>query len=191
MKILLKIIPGIILAFYPFLVFFSFKFFEPRIVSLLFLLLIFVHFFIVRKSKFSAIFQKYGIIILASILLVLTQIFNQILFVKIYPFLVNLFLLILFSYSLFSPPTIIEKFARIYEKNLLPPEIKYTRNVTIIWCLFFIINGLISLYTSYFSSMKIWVFYNGFLTYILIGTLFGCEYIVRYFFKKKLRNNAN
>lgn len=79
----------------------------------------------------------------------------------------------------------IEKFARIIDKNLPNYAIGYTKNVTKIWCVFFVINASISCYTGVFSSMEIWTIYNGIVAYMLIGLLFTVEYIVRYFFIKK------
>lgn len=174
-----------ILLLYPLLVFVSLKFFEPRIISFLFLGIILTYFSSSRSKNFASKTQKYGMVLIAAIFLIITQIFNDILFIKIYPAFINIFLLILFSYSLFFPPTIIEKFARIYDKNLPNYAIKYTRNVTIIWCIFFILNASISLYTAFFASFDVWTLYNGLISYLMIGTLFSVEFIVRYFFKRK------
>jgi uncharacterized membrane protein len=51
--------------------------------------------------------------------------------------------------------------------------------VTQVWCGFFIVNGVIALFTALFASSALWWFYNGFLAYIFIGLLFAGEYFVR------------
>ncbi len=83
----------------------------------------------------------------------------------------------------------IERFARFHNKNLSSNAVKYTRKVTIIWCIFFVINGLIALYTAFYASLEIWTLYNGLISYVLMGSLFVIEYIVRYFVIKKELNN--
>ncbi len=181
MAIILRLIYILLIILYPIGIFVGLKFFEPRILSLLFLGIIIFHFLSLKKDPNSPRLQKYSIIIIAFIIMVLVQIFNQILFIKIYPVAISLILLIAFSYTLLFPPSMVEKFARLHNKNLPEKAIQYTRKVTIIWCIFFIINGLISLYTAFVSSIEIWTLYNGLISYILMGTLFLGEYIVRHF----------
>jgi uncharacterized membrane protein len=54
----------------------------------------------------------------------------------------------------------------------------YTRKVTQAWCLFFLINGSMSV-MSIFYSEEWWVLYNGFIAYILIGLMLAGEYFIR------------
>jgi acyl-coenzyme A synthetase/AMP-(fatty) acid ligase/3-hydroxymyristoyl/3-hydroxydecanoyl-(acyl carrier protein) dehydratase len=55
----------------------------------------------------------------------------------------------------------------------------YCRKVTLVWCLFFIINGGIAAATVFFASDVLWSLYNGGISYLLIGILFGGELMVR------------
>jgi uncharacterized membrane protein len=88
-------------------------------------------------------------------------------------------MLLLFSWSLLSPPSLIERLARIQHPDLPPEGVIYTRRVTQIWCVFFIVNGSIALVTALWSSFEIWSLYNGLIAYLLMGILFIGEYIVR------------
>lgn len=97
----------------------------------------------------------------------------------LYPVVINAVLAITFYYSLLNPPPIIERLARLTKPNLPEHAIKYTRKVTIVWLCFFIINGLISYYTAFFCELQTWTLYNGLISYILMGTLFAIEYLVR------------
>lgn len=96
-----------------------------------------------------------------------------------YPVAVNTLLFILFFSSLFYTPTIIERLARLSEPELPPSGVAYTRKVTQVWCVFFIINGAIALYTCLHGDLSLWTFYNGGLSYLLIGLLMSIEWIVR------------
>ena len=50
-----------------------------------------------------------------------------------YPTLVNLVLLIVFVHSLFYPPAVITRLARIRVPELPPAGVRYTRKVTMVW----------------------------------------------------------
>ena len=104
---------------------------------------------------------------------------------KLYPSLISLSLLLVFGFSLCQSQTIIEKIARISEPDLAEAGVRYTRRVTYVWCVFFILNGSAALYTALFSSMKIWTLYNGLISYLLMGTLFAVEYSVRIILKRR------
>ncbi|EIC83210.1 hypothetical protein [Serratia sp. M24T3] len=96
-----------------------------------------------------------------------------------YPVVVNALLLLLFGYSLFVSPPIVERLARLSQPDLPPRGVKYTRRVTQVWCAFFIINGSIALFTCLFGDIAVWTLYNGGISYLLIGLLMGIEWTVR------------
>ncbi|CAM2822726.1 hypothetical protein CWB60_06200 [Pseudoalteromonas sp. S327] len=106
--------------------------------------------------------------------------------IRLYPVIVNTVMFFVFAYSLYKGPSIIETFARITEPKLDKRAISYTKNVTKIWCVFFVFNASIALYTSVFTSLDVWAFYNGFIAYIIMGVLFAVEWLVR----KKVKRNA-
>jgi len=101
-----------------------------------------------------------------------------------YPVVVNLLMFILFVQSLFQEKTIIERFARLKEPGLPDYAVVYTRNVTKVWCLFFIVNAGAAFLTA-FISIEVWTLYNGLISYFLAGSLFAVEFIVRVFVKRK------
>jgi uncharacterized membrane protein len=106
--------------------------------------------------------------------------------VRYYPVLVNAALFTVFAASLVSPPTVIERIARLREPELTSAAILYTRRVTIVWTAFFLLNGAAAFYTARFSSLETWALYNGLLAYILIGALFAVELAVRTAVKARL-----
>lgn len=110
--------------------------------------------------------------------------FTNLILLKYYPVIINLGLFILFFSSTFQEKTIIQKFALAVEPDAKPPVMSYTRKLTYIWAAFMFINFLISLATVFMPD-KIWMLYNGFISYILVGIFFGIEYIIRINFKRK------
>ncbi|ALH95181.1 septation protein IspZ [Acinetobacter equi] len=98
---------------------------------------------------------------------------------KLYPVFMSLGALIIFALTLIKPPSMIERFARIVEPDLPHEGVIWTKKVTMVWCLFFLCNSLIATYTVFMTSMEIWVLYNGFISYFLMGILFVVEFILR------------
>ncbi|HJR71133.1 MAG TPA: hypothetical protein VKA43_13915 [Gammaproteobacteria bacterium] len=107
--------------------------------------------------------------------------------VRYYPVLVNGVLLVVFAASLASPPTVIERIARLRDPELPPAAVAYTRRVTIAWTVFFAINGAIALYTAAFAPLTTWALYNGLIAYVLVAVMMAGELAIRFFVKARLR----
>ena len=103
---------------------------------------------------------------------------------KFYPPACNFAFFLIFFISLFSKETIIQKTARLMDGYLTEPVKNYTRRLTYIWCIFTFLNFLISLFTVFLPD-KIWILYNGFISYMLTGSLFVIEYIIRIILRKR------
>ncbi|WHN64792.1 hypothetical protein [Cysteiniphilum sp. QT6929] len=132
-----------------------------------------------------ALFTLSGIGISISLLGMLS---HNIIFIKLYPVAMNIAFLSIFIASLFAKENIIYQFAKKTSRKPLPHFVSaYTRKVTIAWCIFFILNALVSCYSAVFSSLHVWTIYNGLISYILIGAFFVCEFVVRVFVKRKNR----
>ncbi len=118
------------------------------------------------------------------VLALLGSLFKQEGWFTFYPVIVNTLMLGLFSASLWQKQTLIERFARLQEPELPPSGIRYTRTVTKVWCVFFIINGSIAL-TTCFMTLEVWTLYNGLISYLFAGSLFIGEWFVRQWVKRK------
>lgn len=121
----------------------------------------------------------------AMVLVAVAILGNQLLPLKLYPVLVNLGFLAAFGYSLFFPPSMVERFARMREANFPSSAVAYTRRVTQVWCGFFILNGTIAFATAVWTSETIWSLYTGVISYVLMGALFGIEFLVRLRFRRR------
>jgi uncharacterized membrane protein len=109
--------------------------------------------------------------------------------IKLYPVIINLFLLGGFAWTLLKPPTMIFQFATRMDKTIIgsPDEERvcgYCRTVTMVWCGFFAINSAVAAATAFYASDLAWSLYNGLISYALIGVLFLGEMVVRHFFNK-------
>ena len=104
--------------------------------------------------------------------------------VKFYPVVVSVGLLSVFVWSLWFPPTVIERLARLREPDLPAAGVAYTRKVTIIWCGFFVVNALIASATVYAEDW-VWTLYNGLISYLLMGLLLAGEWLFRQHFRSQ------
>ncbi len=98
---------------------------------------------------------------------------------RYYPVLINLAMLGVFASSLIRGPSLIERLARLSEPDLPASGVIYTRRVTQVWCVFFIGNGSIALWTARYASWENWTLYNGLIAYLLMGGLMAGEWILR------------
>ena len=115
----------------------------------------------------------------ALVLVIATFVFNDGLPLKLYPVLVNAALLGVFALSLWRPPTVIERLARLRHPDLPPEGVRWVTNVTKAWCLFFVLNGGIALWTALHASDATWALYNGAIAYVLIGAMLAGEWLLR------------
>lgn len=96
-----------------------------------------------------------------------------------YPVLLSALLLGLFGLSLKFGPPLIERLARLREPQLPERAVRYTRQVTLIWTLFFLANGLVAAALTLWAPLAWWTLYNGLIAYALMGLLFAGEWLVR------------
>jgi uncharacterized membrane protein len=66
----------------------------------------------------------------------------------------------------------------------------YCYKVTVVWVVFFALNGSIAALTVISGSDKIWAIYNCGIANVLMGFLFIGEFIVRKFVQKKIPKAA-
>jgi len=180
MKQWFKALLVLLVIVYPFAVYFGLHYFSPRNIALSLAFLFLLRFILLQPRSIN--FSQ-AIVILLTLLGLgisfLGAISNNEFVMKLYPAAVSLLLFGFFFYSLLSPPTVIQHIAQLKMPKLSNEAIRYTRKVTIVWCVFFVLNGSVALVTALFAPTKIWAIYNGFVAYLLIGLVFVIEFIVR------------
>lgn len=180
MKLLSGAILGAITLAYPLLVYLGLTAFEPRILAALMIVVISgrLLFFKKQESIYTRSFFFAGFVI-AFLIGAYSAIQNSEIGLRIYPVIVNATMLFIFAFSLLKPPSFIEQIARIKHPDLPSTGVRYTRNVTVVWCVFFLVNGAIALWTALYADRSLWALYNGLISYVLMGTLFSIEWLIR------------
>ena len=141
-----------------------------------------------RPMLSSALFLLAGI---------LCFVFNKKIFLKLYSVVISATMLFVFGSSLFFKPNIIFRFACLGDKTIKGSSFEsqvnaYCKKVTVVWCVFFILNGSVSAFTALYDfgndalNDKIWSVYNGGISYVLMGLLFAVEFVVRKMVDKKM-----
>jgi uncharacterized membrane protein len=178
MKQLLTVVAWCLIAAYPLIVFYGLQRLPMHYLGVLLVGLGLVRLVSVRAPQGGALLQYLLAIVLILVVLNAVVADNPNGF-KFYPVVVNLVMLSVFLFSLYRGQPMIERFARLAEPDLPLSAIPYTRKVTIVWCVFFLCNGAMALYTAIAASFEVWVWYNGVLAYLIMGILFGVEWLVR------------
>lgn len=178
MRLMLKLILVVLVFLYPFLIFFGIKLLSLKYLGLL-IILIFSLRLIVLKNSIDKLWV--GITMLGIVLVLLAVFINNITFMLLYPVFISSILFGAFTYSLFQEKSIITKIAIKMSKTELPDyALTYTWYVTLAWCMFFVLNASIALFTVVYGSINVWSIYNGFISYILIGIFMASEIVVRF-----------
>ncbi len=170
----IRIALGLLFLLYPAMVYVGLAFFDPRWLTTLLLVT-------AAARLLGGNFPRKVLVLWAGaavLAIAITFIDASDIGLLLYPILVNAVLLVLFAWSYFKPPSIIESIARKTEPDLSEDGVRYTRKVTLVWCAFFLGNGLFSLFTLT-QSREFWALYNGMISYILMAVLMAAEWLIR------------
>ena len=152
---------GLLLAglLYPFAVYFGMEHFAPW--------------------QFGLLLGSLWMALTAIAFCLLLALFDSPQLLRWYPVLISAFMLGLFGLSLKYGPPMIERLARLREPRLPHKAIVYTRQVTIVWCVFFLFNGLLAAALTLWAPLSWWMLYTGLISYGLMGLLFAIEWLIR------------
>lgn len=198
-----KVFFYILLALYPILMFLALVILKLplRILSLCIILLsftLFISFNIGVKGKKDKLNWR---LLLSSLLLFILAIIcfitQKTVFLRLYSVMINLTFLLIFGATLFIKPNICFRFAVLMDKRIKGScyenkVLSYCMKVTITWCIFFIVNGSLAFFTTFYDfgnevlNNKVWSIYNGGVSYILMALLFFIEGVVRYMVDKNM-----
>lgn len=177
LKIGLNALIGLVTLSYPLLVWLSLDVFQPRVLAMILVGLFLLRFGMQPSRSQPGLLR---LIMPASVLFLLAIAwFNRDEWLLAYPVFVSLAFFVVFFGSLFYPPTLVERLARLEDPDLPPKGVAYTRKVTQVWSVFFLANAGVSLATVCYGDRGLWSLYNGCIFYVLMGLLMAVEMSVR------------
>ncbi|MGH8372905.1 MAG: hypothetical protein ACRETO_09245 [Gammaproteobacteria bacterium] len=188
MRAIIKLLIVGVLFIYPFAIYFGDDYLTPSqfLAGLLLLLagrVLIVAWIKAEYRKRNIAFAVLLLIAALAILLLLPDV--KLMYLRLYPMLLNLLMFAIFFGSLFSSMPLAERLARFVHKELPAQAVLYTRRVTWTWSIVLLLNALVSLYTALAASFETWTLYNGIITYLLFGSVFVCEYALRTHLRRK------
>lgn len=137
-----------------------------------------------RDAMFSGVLVVVGLGLLALLSV------DGMVAVKAYPVLMSLAFAAAFGWSLLFPPTLVERFAALAGTVATAPARRYMRRVTVVWFVFLLANAGVSGWTAVAKDPVVWAFYNGLLSYLLMGLLMGGELVVRRWVRQRAKGGA-
>jgi uncharacterized membrane protein len=170
------------IAAYPFIIFFGLKHLPPSAFGLALLVLLAMRYGVLLPSERPILVPTLLIFVTYALTAALSESQTMLL---CYPAVVNFTLSAVFLNSLRQGDPILLRIIRARGWPVSEHGPKYLYRLTAIWAAFFILNGLISIWTSTLS-IEIWTLYNGFLSYCLVALLFGVEYAFRRWYKHRM-----
>jgi uncharacterized membrane protein len=166
---------------FPFLIYFGLNYFNSVFFAILLFLLLLIRITLMPAKNWL----KTIIVILISIYCLSIGLSDGDKVLRYYPVLMTLYVAILFGLSLLDDVPIIEKFAQLSGKPYPIGARIYMRTLTKIWILLLLANASIAIYSACCRSIDFWIFYNGFLSYIIIFGFMACEWIFRQWYRRK------
>jgi uncharacterized membrane protein len=124
-------------------------------------------------------------LLLSAVLTIVVAFLDQNLAKEAYPVVRSLAVALVFGWSLVSPPSLIERFARLRHPELPPQATRYCRNVTVIWTIWLTVNGVIAAALAVWGDVKSWAIWTGAISYAISGLLFLGEFGYRSLFLER------
>ena len=184
---LLKLVPAGLVAIYPLIVLFGMQRFPLHYLGF-FLIGVALLRLVIARGDGNQQMLNLALSLVMILVVAYVMISGDPDWFRFYPVIVNGTMLVVFAYSLVHGMPLIERMARVAEPDLPDHAIPYARKVTVMWCVFFLLNGLVALYTALWSSFEVWAWYNGAFAYALMAALFAAEWLVRE--RVRRRHNA-
>ena len=102
-----------------------------------------------------------------------------------YPTVVSCSLAFVFTVSLYTDETVIQRIARLGGQTISAAGLIYTWWLTLIWAVLLLGNGMVAGALALFEPVKAWAIYTGLLSYVVFALFILCESVFRHYYKKK------
>ena len=124
---------------YPAAVYFGLEYLEPRYFALILIALFAARYLLTTRRRPAPLTGNGSLLLFIAVAILAGGAFiaNSESLLLFYPVLVSVVLLLVFAWSLYFPPSVIERLARLSEPELPQRAVVYTRRVTVAWCFFF------------------------------------------------------
>lgn len=168
-------------AVYPLAVYFGLQYFPPAFFGIVLAVLLALRFGVLRPDERTVLLP---ILLLFFAYAVTTAVLASQTMLLLYPCAVNFSLAAIFLTSLRSPEPLLLRIVRARGMPISVHGPMYLRRLTAVWAGFFVVNGLVALWTTRLS-IEAWTLYNGLIAYIIVGVFAAGEFVFRGYYKKR------
>ena len=187
---LVLVATGVLLVLYPLVVYWGLGHFGPRYLAGLLAVLLIPRLWSLRTQRAQLrLFLPVVVVVGSSYLL--TAALNDERFLLYVPSLLSLLYGGFFALTLFNPPSIIERLARMQFAALPPAAARHCTQTTAVWCGFFVVNAGVAFTLATWASQGSWALYTGLISYVLMGLLFAGEFVVRHTRRSEFRRSLD
>ena len=167
---------------YPFIVYFGINYLPPSFFGLVLVVLLAMRFGVLLPEERRLFLPILAVFIAYAIA---TTIFDSATMLLYYPALVNFSLCLVFASSLRQEESLLLRIVRARGVVMSEYAPRYLYRLTALWAGFFVLNGMVSIWTSTLS-MQAWTLYNGLISYFIVAILGASEWLFRRHYKKKM-----
>jgi uncharacterized membrane protein len=139
---------GVLLLAWPFIIWFGLRYNSLQWLLPLMAVMLVLRLRQVRQKAGPMRFVMQSVALAGIVLCIASILLKTHQLLLFYPVVVNIVMLTVFGGSLWTAMPLVERLARLHDPHLPPEGIQYTRRVTQVWCLFFIINGDCPVYSN-------------------------------------------
>ncbi len=173
---------AIAMLVYPFIVYTSLNQIGPATLSLVLFFLLLTR--VILRGEFDKP-EQYAQLGLVGSLCLLAAWRDSEIILRYYPVAMSLSFSLFFAISLRADMTLVERFARMFTKDIEQHQRDYMRGFTVLWALLLLANAAVAAYTACCLSLAQWTIYNGVIAYLVFGVFTLGELINRHFYKKR------
>ncbi|MGA9573135.1 MAG: hypothetical protein WBS20_04210 [Lysobacterales bacterium] len=167
---------------YPFIVYFGISILPPSFFGLVLVVLLAFRFGVLLPEERSALLP---ILLVFLGYAIATVIFDSARLLLFYPAMVNFTFFLVFANSLRGGEPLLLRIVRARGVAMSEHTPRYLYWLTMLWAVFFILNGMVSIWTSTLS-MQAWTLYNGLISYFIVAILGAGEWLFRRYYKKRV-----
>ncbi|MFC3095375.1 hypothetical protein [Alteromonas sediminis] len=181
LSVLLTLVLALLAVAYPFLVYHYVSDVNPRWFALVLITLYAIKFGLSPSTKST---QDWLMLMIVSAFCSCIFLLQSQTLLKFYPVLMSIGVGSAFFVSLTGEQCLIDKFARMGGKPPPPEAHTYLRRLTLIWGILLFVNGAVSAFTAWYTSLATWTLYNGLLSYLFMACFALFEWLYRGYYKK-------
>lgn len=176
-----KTLIALLFIAYPFIVYFGLNYFPPSFFGLVLVGLLAIRFGVIKSDERKLMLP---VLLVFAIYAIVTAVLDSTRMVLYYPALVSFVMGFVFAYSLRDEEPLLLRLVNARGMITSQYTAGYLFWLTGMWAIFFVLNGLVSIWTSSIS-LRVWTLYNGLISYFIVAILIAGEWLYRRHYKKK------